>query len=105
MDLSWTGPGWVPAPPRYQVASTWGGSAVATIVGLGGTALTAYLAWRLMSRLSARRRGNIAEARRADRASEPMASSVARALSDDVICESDAVVSSRVLRVPSVADT
>ena len=56
----WTCPGrdraGAEAPPRFQVASTWGGFAVATIVGIVGTALTAYVAWRLMSRLPERHR-------------------------------------------------
>ena len=43
-------------PTPFQVASTWGGFAVATIVGIVGTALTAYVAWRLMSRLPERHR-------------------------------------------------
>jgi membrane-bound metal-dependent hydrolase YbcI (DUF457 family) len=54
MDLSWTGPSWVQVPPRFQVASTWGGFAVATIIGLAGTALTAYVAWRVVKRLPER---------------------------------------------------
>jgi LexA-binding, inner membrane-associated putative hydrolase len=56
MDLSWTGPGWVQAPPRFQEASTWGGFAVVTLVGLLGTALTAYVAWWALRRLPERRR-------------------------------------------------
>lgn len=47
-DLSWTGPDWVQAPPRFQVASTWSEFAAATIVGIAGTAVTGYVAWRIM---------------------------------------------------------
>ena len=51
MDLSWTGPDWVQVPPRFQVASTWGGFAVVTIIGIVGTAATAAVAWHAMKRL------------------------------------------------------
>ncbi len=51
LDLSWTGPRWVQAPPRFQEASTWAGFALVTLVGLVCTALAAYLAWRAMKRL------------------------------------------------------
>ncbi len=105
MDLSWTGPGWVQAPPRFQVAATWGGFAVATIIGLTGTALTAYLAWQAMSRLPELHHSVIPAMQPADCTAEPMAVSLAQALGDDVVSETVVAVPGAVLRVSSVADT
>jgi hypothetical protein len=66
MDLSWTGPDWVQAPPRFQVASTWGGFAATTIIGLAGTAVTAYAAWRIIKRVPERNVGTVPATRSTD---------------------------------------
>jgi membrane-bound metal-dependent hydrolase YbcI (DUF457 family) len=80
MDLSWTGPGWVQVPPRFQLASTWSGFATATIVGLAGTALTAYAAWRLVKRLPERSVAAVPASRSPDCVSDTSATCLAAAL-------------------------
>jgi hypothetical protein len=80
MDLSWTGPGWVQVPPRFQVASTWSGFATSTIVGLAGTALTAYAAWRIVKRLPERSAGAEAATRSPDCVSDTAATRLGEVL-------------------------
>jgi membrane-bound metal-dependent hydrolase YbcI (DUF457 family) len=51
MDLSWGGPEWVQAPPRFQEADTWAGFVATTLFGVAGVGLTVWVAWRFTRRL------------------------------------------------------